>query len=128
VPYDGGGFKTLNVQEMEASANYPLVISTVVPRPIGFLSTVSKDGNLNLSPYSYFGAMGHDPPLVRESHSNRHPHVCGIFVKGSVGIVGWKVHSDLQDARTLQLSNNCQACAFVRLCAPCTLQLLCRWW
>lgn len=41
------------------------VISSVVPRPIGFMSTVSEKGKVNLSPYSYFGAMGHDPPMVR---------------------------------------------------------------
>lgn len=40
------------------------VISSVIPRPIGFMSTVSAAGQVNLSPYSYFGAMGHDPPMV----------------------------------------------------------------
>ena len=28
------------------------------------MSTVSEEGKVNLSPYSYFGAMGHDPPMV----------------------------------------------------------------
>ena len=42
---------------------YPLIISAVVPRPIAFVSTVSKDGQQNLAPFSYFTAM-HDPPCV----------------------------------------------------------------
>jgi flavin reductase (DIM6/NTAB) family NADH-FMN oxidoreductase RutF len=63
VPYDGG-YVSIDPSQQGASGTYPLVISTVVPRPIGFLSTKSVDGKLNLSPYSYFGAMGHDPPLV----------------------------------------------------------------
>ncbi|EIE20364.1 hypothetical protein COCSUDRAFT_54305 [Coccomyxa subellipsoidea C-169] len=43
---------------------YPFVISAVVPRPIAFISSLSKEGVGNLSPYSYFGVMSHDPPYV----------------------------------------------------------------
>ncbi len=45
-------------------ANYKLLISAVVPRPIAFLSTRSADGaSTNLAPFSYFQLVGHDPPL-----------------------------------------------------------------
>lgn len=48
--------------------NYKLLISTVIPRPIAFLSTrgVAEDGTtevINLAPFSYFQVIGHDPPL-----------------------------------------------------------------
>ena len=66
IPYEGD-YITLDPAVLGGSACYPLVISAVVPRPIGFLSTQSDAGKVNLSPYSYFGAMGHDPPLVRSS-------------------------------------------------------------
>ena len=47
-----------------AVANYKLLISAVVPRPIGFLSTRSADGSsTNLAPFSYFQMINHDPPL-----------------------------------------------------------------
>ncbi|WP_269929910.1 flavin reductase family protein [Aminobacter sp. HY435] len=36
----------------------------VSPRPIGWISTVSKDGALNLAPYSFFNALSGKPPLV----------------------------------------------------------------
>ncbi|KAK9236770.1 hypothetical protein V1525DRAFT_405895 [Lipomyces kononenkoae] len=43
--------------------NYKLLISAVVPRPIGFLSTISQDGTRkNLAPFSYFELVAHDPP------------------------------------------------------------------
>ncbi|KAK9370295.1 hypothetical protein V1509DRAFT_617347 [Lipomyces kononenkoae] len=43
--------------------NYKLLISAVVPRPIGFLSTVSQDGTRkNLAPFSFFQVVGQDPP------------------------------------------------------------------
>ena len=42
---------------------YPLIISAVVPRPVAFVSTMSKKGKQNLAPFSYFTAF-HDPPCV----------------------------------------------------------------
>ncbi len=36
----------------------------VSPRPIGWISTRSKDGATNLSPYSFFNAIADDPKLV----------------------------------------------------------------
>ena len=36
----------------------------VAPRPIGWVSTVSPDGVLNLAPYSFFNAIGNDPPIL----------------------------------------------------------------
>lgn len=47
-----------------ATFNYKLLISAIVPRPVGFLSTRSKDGSsTNLAPFSYFNVINHDPPL-----------------------------------------------------------------
>ncbi|KAI9705187.1 MAG: hypothetical protein M1820_005334 [Bogoriella megaspora] len=44
--------------------NYKLLISAIIPRPIGFCSTVSKDGTkTNLAPFSYFQMFNHDPPV-----------------------------------------------------------------
>src|SRR5262245_6670659 len=36
----------------------------VVPRPIGWIATVSGKGELNLAPYSYFNAFSSHPPIV----------------------------------------------------------------
>ena len=38
--------------------------SIVVPRPIGWISTVSHDGVVNLAPYSQFNNLAYDPPYV----------------------------------------------------------------
>lgn len=44
--------------------NYKLLISAIVPRPIGFISTRSLDGNsTNIAPFSYFQVINYDPPL-----------------------------------------------------------------
>ncbi|KAK9323036.1 hypothetical protein V1517DRAFT_321690 [Lipomyces orientalis] len=45
------------------NSNYKLLISAVVPRPIGFVSTVSGDGTrTNVAPFSYFELVANDPP------------------------------------------------------------------
>lgn len=44
--------------------NYKLLISSIVPRPIGFISTRSADGSsTNIAPFSYTQVINHDPPL-----------------------------------------------------------------
>ncbi|KAH8731677.1 hypothetical protein GQ44DRAFT_822550 [Phaeosphaeriaceae sp. PMI808] len=44
--------------------NYKMLISAVVPRPVGFASTISADGkSTNLAPFSYFNLVNHDPPM-----------------------------------------------------------------
>ena len=46
------------------AARYKLVTATVVPRPIAWVSTLDAAGEVNLAPYSFFGLMGSDPPVV----------------------------------------------------------------
>ncbi len=43
----------------------------VSPRPIGWIGTKSKEGVLNLAPYSFFAAIADRPPLVMFSSSGR---------------------------------------------------------
>ncbi len=43
----------------------------VVPRPIGWISTVSHDGIVNLAPFSMYNQLGYDPPIVCFSGSCR---------------------------------------------------------
>jgi flavin reductase (DIM6/NTAB) family NADH-FMN oxidoreductase RutF len=43
---------------------YMLMTALVIPRPIGWISTLSGSGVRNLAPYSYFNLMGSDPFYV----------------------------------------------------------------
>jgi flavin reductase (DIM6/NTAB) family NADH-FMN oxidoreductase RutF len=51
-------------------SNYKLLVSGI-PRPISFLSTISKDGEKNLAPFSYFQVVDHDPPIFVVGFSAR---------------------------------------------------------
>jgi len=61
-----------NPKDLEQSAIYKLLTGIVIPRPIGWISTICEDGIHNLAPFSYFNAVGDDPPHVMFStvHSN----------------------------------------------------------
>lgn len=50
---------------------HKLLLGGVAPRPIALVSTISKDGINNLSPYSFFNAFGANPPVVAFSPSRR---------------------------------------------------------
>jgi len=43
----------------------------VAPRPICFASTIDKQGNVNLSPFSFFNLFSTNPPIVIFSPSRR---------------------------------------------------------
>jgi flavin reductase (DIM6/NTAB) family NADH-FMN oxidoreductase RutF len=47
--------------------NYKLLIGSIIPRPIAFVTTLSKDGVLNGAPFSYFNIVSSNPPLVSVS-------------------------------------------------------------
>ncbi|HEY5300053.1 MAG TPA: flavin reductase, partial [Acetobacteraceae bacterium] len=49
---------------MKAENIYKLLISTVVPRPIAWVTTRDLDGSLNAAPFSFFNAVSGDPPVV----------------------------------------------------------------
>jgi flavin reductase (DIM6/NTAB) family NADH-FMN oxidoreductase RutF len=44
--------------------------SIVVPRPVGWISTVNTEGRVNLAPFSQFNNLGYDPPYVMFAASN----------------------------------------------------------
>ncbi len=43
---------------------YALLTTTIVPRPIAWVSTTDGQGHVNLAPFSYFQALCSDPPLL----------------------------------------------------------------
>ena len=48
--------------------------SCVVPRPIGWISTIGADGAVNLAPYSFFNAVTTEPPMVMFSSNGKQAH------------------------------------------------------
>jgi flavin reductase (DIM6/NTAB) family NADH-FMN oxidoreductase RutF len=50
--------------ELTHSELYAIILNSVGPRPIAWVSTVSGSGQHNLAPFSFFNAVCIDPPLL----------------------------------------------------------------
>jgi flavin reductase (DIM6/NTAB) family NADH-FMN oxidoreductase RutF len=50
--------------KISGSDTYKLLTGIIIPRPIGWISSVSPNGEYNLAPFSFFNAVGEDPPHV----------------------------------------------------------------
>lgn len=50
--------------DISPSLAYQLLVSTVVPRPIAFVTTLDEQGRSNAAPFSFFNAMGSEPPVI----------------------------------------------------------------
>lgn len=54
----------ISVQNTDSGILYKLLTGLVIPRPIGWISTVDENGINNLAPFSFFNVVGEDPPHV----------------------------------------------------------------
>jgi flavin reductase (DIM6/NTAB) family NADH-FMN oxidoreductase RutF len=53
-----------DMRELPMMARYKIVNGTITPRPIAWITSLSKGGVLNAAPYSFFNAVGVEPPLI----------------------------------------------------------------
>ena len=63
--------KTINLNEISTSEKQQWLQHAIAPRPISFVSTIDKAGNVNLSPFSFFNLFSSNPPIVIFSPSRR---------------------------------------------------------
>ncbi|WP_400076239.1 flavin reductase family protein [Winogradskyella sp. R77965] len=58
-------------QDLSTGVLHSYLLSAVAPRPIAFASTISADGNPNLSPFSFFNVFSANPPVLIFSPARR---------------------------------------------------------
>jgi flavin reductase (DIM6/NTAB) family NADH-FMN oxidoreductase RutF len=54
----------VSASDLSHSELYNILLNSVAPRPIAWVSTVSASGQRNLAPFSFFNAVCVDPPLL----------------------------------------------------------------
>ena len=52
---------------------YKLLVSTIGPRPIAWVTTQDVDGTVNAAPFSFFNAVSGEPPVVAFGIGGRGP-------------------------------------------------------
>ncbi len=63
--------KTFNPQDLPTAEFHSLMLGAIAPRPIAIASTVDREGNVNLSPFSFFNCFGSNPPVLIFSPARR---------------------------------------------------------
>jgi flavin reductase (DIM6/NTAB) family NADH-FMN oxidoreductase RutF len=71
--------------------------SLIVPRPIGWISTISPTGVVNLAPYSFFNAVAGNPPFLMfasagKKHSQHNAEKSGEFVHS---LTTWDLRNEM---------------------------------
>ncbi len=59
-----GTMTTLDPAKEKPQDIYKLLVGSVVPRPIAFVSSMDADGVRNLAPFSFFTVASANPPIV----------------------------------------------------------------
>ena len=54
----------INASDLPHQSVFKLLTGSILPRPIGWISSVDERGNPNLSPFSFFNAFCANPPTA----------------------------------------------------------------
>ncbi len=61
----------LDLKDLKPAEKQYYLQHVIAPRPVCFASTIDKDGNVNLSPFSFFNLFSSNPPVVIFSPARR---------------------------------------------------------
>src|ERR1044072_5473224 len=53
-----------DLQGKHANRGYAMLVSLVTPRPSAWVTTLNENGTVNAAPFSFFNALGGDPPII----------------------------------------------------------------
>lgn len=100
--------KTISPQELNNFQLQTLLQTAIAPRPIALASTVDQEGNINLSPFSFFNMFSSNPPVVifspaRRVRDNTTKHTLENVLEVPevlIGIVNYKIVQQISLAST----------------------------
>lgn len=61
----------INLMDLEPRHAHDLLTSSIIPRPIAWVSSINKQGQANLAPFSFFTGVSWSPPILAFSVVNR---------------------------------------------------------
>ena len=100
--------KTISPQDLNNLQLQTLLQTAIAPRPIALASTIDKEGNINLSPFSFFNPFSSNPPVVifspaRRVRDNTTKHTLENVLEipeVAIGIVNYKIVQQISLAST----------------------------
>lgn len=85
-------YRTFDSAEIDHQQAYCLLIGSIVPRPIAWVSSMSADGVPNLAPFSFFTMVSHYPPMASISVGERE-HRMKDTARNIVDTLGYVIHT-----------------------------------
>ncbi|MGJ8545399.1 MAG: flavin reductase family protein [Sulfitobacter sp.] len=64
-------YHTFDFADLSPRDAYKVMIGTIVPRPIAWVTTISPEGIANAAPYSFFNCLSADPPILALGVENK---------------------------------------------------------
>ena len=61
----------INPESLPLGELHAMLLTSIAPRPIGFVSTTDLAGNINLSPFSFYNVFSSNPPVLIFSPARR---------------------------------------------------------
>jgi flavin reductase (DIM6/NTAB) family NADH-FMN oxidoreductase RutF len=100
--------RTISPKDLNNLQLQTLLQTAIAPRPIALASTIDKDGNINLSPFSFFNMFSSNPPVVifspaRRVRDNTTKHTLENVLEIPevvIGIVNFKIVQQISLAST----------------------------
>ncbi|GAB2967757.1 flavin reductase family protein [Hymenobacter coalescens] len=71
LPAPTTAFRTITPGTLKGPEWHQFMLGAVAPRPIAFVSTIDREGNVNLSPFSFFNVFSSNPATLIFSPANR---------------------------------------------------------
>lgn len=90
----------INLMDLEPRHAHDLLTSAIIPRPIAWVSSINKDGQINLAPFSFFTGVSWSPPILAFSVVNRADGTMKHTVKNIREIPEFVVHIVSVDLRS----------------------------
>jgi flavin reductase (DIM6/NTAB) family NADH-FMN oxidoreductase RutF len=89
----------INASELSHRELYNIILSSVGPRPIAWVSTLNASGQPNLAPFSFFNCVSVDPPLLAFAPGLRPPKHPGSAAQAAIGEASGEAKDTLHNVR-----------------------------
>lgn len=92
---------SIKPQDLSIQKLHGYLLGAISPRPIAFASTVDADGNVNLSPFSFFNVFSANPPVMvfspaRRVRDNTTKHTLENIIKTNEVVINVVNHAMVQ--------------------------------
>lgn len=64
MPSNAGAFHSHDFSKLAVREIYRILVASIVPRPIAFVTTADENGVTNLAPFSFFNGVSSNPPCL----------------------------------------------------------------